>query len=94
MVSSEINDRSTVGLQVIITVGTLIVGLAFWVGSSWMQIIHLDKEIEKNKQSLEEFRSERLSSDRISNDRITSMQIEIAKLNSNLEVVIKKWDSR
>jgi hypothetical protein len=81
----------TENAQVILTVGTLIVGLSFWVGSSAMQILHLDKEIEKQKQSLEEFRSERLSSDRISNDRVTSMQIEIAKLNSNLEVVIRKW---
>ena len=88
---TKLTEESTVNFQLVLTVGTLLVGLAFWVGSSYMQIINLDKEIQKNKQSLEEFRSERLSSDRIANDRITSMQIEIAKLNSNLEVIIRKW---
>lgn len=92
MADVKLDEHTVINLPTVFTIVTLLVGLSFWVGSSAVQIVNLDKEQEKNKRSLEEYRRERLDSDRISNERITSMQIEIARLNSTLAQFISRLD--
>lgn len=79
-------------MPIIVSMITAIIGIAFSVGMTYARLLTVEEQGIKNQSAIIELQRDRGVSDRITNDRITSVQIEIAKLNGNLDLVLKKFN--
>lgn len=83
IVSGKISEQTVVSISVL----TLIVGLAFWVGTIWMLVQRHDQDIAQMKSDIVQDR--KAASEKM--DRVVE---NLAQVSAQLEILIKMQERR
>lgn len=82
-----ISQESKLTLSVALGVGTLLIGLAFWTGQSYMMVLHNRSEIKIIKRDIEQER-------RIMYEKMGRLSDNISEANGRLDTIIRLLENK